>query len=1123
MIKEIFLSHWIHDYNPFKGKNFILKDKPDYEELLRNYKLLAEDNVSLRAEIKNSAKSSIPGSKPFTIKDGKLFESFRERTADIPLDEDEYLLITDKTGNILEYSESVEKYLHFSREQIIGSNFANFIAPQDIARAAKYNEGILIHGVPVFGVSISILDNNGNVIPAETSGASFLSEKHGQCIFFSVKDKRKARKKDLLLKAQLKISEQSINYSMEELLQLSLDEAEFISDSSIAFFHFVEEDQKTIFLQMWSTNTINNMCKADGKGKHYNIDEAGVWVQCVAEKKAVIHNDYASLKTKKGLPEGHSPIIRELVIPIVRNDKVVAIIGVGNKVSDYTDLDVETLLSFSNLIWDIIKKKNFENDLQQSDIKFTKMVETSSEGFLFVDFSDTITFANKQMEHFLSYTQSELLSLKMQNLLAPEDIKDNLEIIMQVTEGKSVQFEGRLITKAKTEFWAIISVSPIKEENGTLTGRFFAVTDITERKNNEKLIKESEQRFSQIAENSSDWIWEVDLDGLYTYSNSVCEVITGFTPEELVGKKHFYDLFPPDMRDAIIETTSKHFRDRATFTNFENTCIHKNGKPILLLTSAVPVIDDGGNFKGYRGVDEDITERRKTEEAFKSYFKMGTVGMCVATSDRKLIEVNERLSQILGYTEEELLDISWVEITHPDDLNISIEFDTQIMNGTLNEYQLDKRFYRKDGKLVHTTMCVTVQRNPDGSVSNSLVSILDITEKKESEIELIRAKESAEETARIKANILANMSHEIRTPMIAILGYSEMLAETLEDNIAKERALKILSGGKRLLDTLNLILDLSQLEAGKLKPVAVNEDLVAIINEVVGLYKAEAEKKNLFILFEPGFKSFDIKIDRRLVYQIVNNLINNALKYTIEGGVIVGLKINVANENEMLITVKDTGIGIADEHKELIFEEFRQVSEGRGRAFEGPGLGLSLTKKFTEKLGGTIRVESKINEGSNFIVSFPTNLNENNREKTPAENDRPVKEITGQKRNPDEPLPEVLMVENEAINAMVIREYLQKNFKVTIAKNARIALELLKSKSFNLILMDINLGAGMSGIELTKMLKSSEEFKHIPIIAMTAFALIGDKEEFLESGCDDYISKPFTNSQIIEIVNNHIK
>jgi hypothetical protein len=247
-------------------------------------------------------------------------------------------------------------------------------------------------------------------------------------------------------------------------------------------------------------------------------------------------------------------------------------------------------------------------------------------------------------------------------------------------------------------------------------------------------------------------------------------------------------------------------------------------------------------------------------------------------------------------------------------------------------------------------------------------------EKEKQAVALMVAKEKAEEMSRLKSNFLANMSHELRTPLIGINGFSDILRQDIEDPELKEMAENIFNSGSRLSETLNLILDLSKFESGNMGFTYQQIDLVSETEKIISLFKETTRKKGLYLKSSFNQPSIFINTDERALHSILNNLINNAIKYTNEGGIAVDIALK---DNFVEIKVIDSGIGIAKEYHEIIFEEFRQVSEGYSRNFEGTGLGLNITMKLVKKFGGEISVESELGKGSTFIVKLPvTNAGE---------------------------------------------------------------------------------------------------------------------------------------------------
>jgi signal transduction histidine kinase len=372
--------------------------------------------------------------------------------------------------------------------------------------------------------------------------------------------------------------------------------------------------------------------------------------------------------------------------------------------------------------------------------------------------------------------------------------------------------------------------------------------------------------------------------------------------------------------------------------------------------------------------------------------------------------------------------------------------------------------------------------------SESEISILQTTaanlggfiERELSRKELIEAKETAEDMSKLKSNFLANMSHELRTPLIAILGYTEILNSEIEHYEWNDMISTIMQSGKRLLETLNLILDLSKVEADKVQ-INYNElNISEEIYDIVTMLAPVAQKKELYLKAEVENNIVLSKLDKRLFHSIITNLVNNAIKYTKTGGIVIGLSVlKSSNNSYAMIRVADTGIGIAKEDQETIFEEFRQVSEGYNRHFEGAGLGLTIAKKFTEKMGGSISLESEAGKGSVFTVVFPVAENKVKLESVSiATKEDLLPKPIGKKKK-------VLVIDDDLATRKIVELFLRGEIEIESASNSKEATDLINNDIYSLVLMDISLGKGISGIELLHNLRMIPAYKNIPVIAVT--------------------------------------
>lgn len=482
-----------------------------------------------------------------------------------------------------------------------------------------------------------------------------------------------------------------------------------------------------------------------------------------------------------------------------------------------------------------------------------------------------------------------------------------------------------------------------------------------------------------------------------------------------------------------------------------------------------------------------------------------------------IAEANDAMANMYGLSSSrDLIGKSLVEIHGGKNKPENIEsFRSFIMNGYKVENSETVEI-RIDGSQIY------VLNNVIGIIENNKLvanwgTQIDITERKRAEEAILRAKEKAEEANRLKSNFLSNMSHELRTPLIGILGYSEIMMNELSNSNYGEMASTIYQSGSRLLETLNMILTFSKVESEKVNLNLSDVSLNELVDEVRILFDSVARKKNIELKSVYPKEGISLKSDAKILREILNNLVNNAVKYTEKGIVTIEVKRNELT-GEIMIRVKDTGIGIPKDKIDIIFEDFRQASEGLARNFEGTGLGLSITKKFVQLLDGKIFVESQVGLGSTFTVVFPYRPSTKTGSEVRTTDDERSRREQILSRAPKE-RKSLLIVENDRINAAVIEAYVKKDYDVDVVGTGEDAVKKASENLYDAILMDINLGSGINGVEATQRIRKIKGYEKTPIVAVTAFALKGDKEEFLAKGCSHYISKPFTQPQIIALLN----
>ncbi len=505
----------------------------------------------------------------------------------------------------------------------------------------------------------------------------------------------------------------------------------------------------------------------------------------------------------------------------------------------------------------------------------------------------------------------------------------------------------------------------------------------------------------------------------------------------------------------------------------------------------------------------------ESESKFRSLFN--TVDEAIFLLDREglVLDSNKGAERMFGYESAELLNQGADFFAAPgkNDISQVNQFSQSAFDGVPQSFEMWCK--RKNGEEFPSFVKLYPANFNDKKAVIALA--IDVSERLKHELELKEAKERAESANKLKSNFLANMSHELRTPMIGIMGYSEMIMETEESPEIRRTGEKIFESAQRLMQTLNLILDLSKIESGYTELNLSRLDVKSVIKDMASKFSSTATKKKLSLELHCPLNELYVVTDPRLLSHIVANLIDNALKFTHEGGVEISLDLEVSKAKTWLILkVKDTGIGISEQDQSIIWDEFRQASEGWGRGYEGTGLGLSLTKRFINKMGGEINVESKLGEGSTFIVKLP--YNEDTLE---LGSEAEIMEITESAermgREMETNSSTILVVDDDEISLDVTVAFLRNHYTVHTAKNVTEAMELIDKNRYSIILLDINLGKGVTGFQILDELKKRPDYASVPVVAVTAYAMAGDKAVFLKAGCTDYVSKPFTRGTLLNV------
>lgn len=519
--------------------------------------------------------------------------------------------------------------------------------------------------------------------------------------------------------------------------------------------------------------------------------------------------------------------------------------------------------------------------------------------------------------------------------------------------------------------------------------------------------------------------------------------------------------------------------------------------------------------------EKAIHRLRQQEEQYRTLVEGMNEGLMLTDNQNKIMFVNQQTCDITGYSPQELTGENCHSLLFDPDSNFNMEMGRLKGDDPKSSFEIE--MIRKNNEKIWVNVSCSPVCNDKNEVSGMIGVFQDISDRKKAEEErakltreLVLAKEKAEESDRLKSAFLANISHEIRTPMNGILGFAELLKTPELTPAIQERYIHIIEqSGKRMLNIINDIVDISKIEAGQVNLHMEEVNVNHLLKDLLVFFTPEADSKGikLSVLSNLGDTRSIIQTDHTKLAQILSNLIKNALKFTKSGSIEFGygLKgVETLQATSLQFFVRDTGVGIPEDQIQLIFERFRQGSVSLTRAYEGAGLGLSISKAFVEMLNGEIWVESKFGQGSTFYFSIPfiapkPELLEGNQSQKHNLRDKPFC---------------ILVAEDDENSMLYIKTLLEfDHIKVLEASNGKSSIEQVNNHpEINLVLMDLKMPV-MDGFEATRRIKKVRP--NLPVVAQTAYSFVEEREKAEKAGCDSYVSKPIKKQVIMEIINNY--
>ncbi len=698
----------------------------------------------------------------------------------------------------------------------------------------------------------------------------------------------------------------------------------------------------------------------------------------------------------------------------------------------------------------------------------------------------------------------------------PEDREAVNALVMHAyTTGESFEFNHRAIRPNGELVYMHCFGEVSVDANGVALRMVGTGQDVTEERLHAEQLAEAERQAREAQRLARLGSWRYDVRTRASEWSDVMYELYGF---DIAHYKPSLDSFLSRAHpDDAQEVRDKLQRAIETGVGWEGDLrvVWPNGEERILFGRSEVDFDEDGKPTVVRGTRQDVTELRRdearlraAEEQFRLAFENAPIGVAIVAPNGRFLRVNPALCAIVGYPPDELLERSFQDITHPDDVAADVLYVREMLDGTRATFEMQKRYLRRDGSQVWVQLNASLVRADDGRPMHFISQIQDITARRENEEHLRNSENRAQLASKMKSQFLANMSHEIRTPMNGVLGMAELLADSPLNDAQRGHVEGLRAAADSLLVILNDILDLSKIEAGKVDIEVADFDLGKVVRETISLFAVTAQTKGIDLHSEMTVNDEVVRGDAARLRQVLANLVGNAVKFTERGRVV----LRVARDGDCIrFDVIDSGIGIPLEAQSRLMKPFEQGDSSTTRRFGGTGLGLAISRDLIELMGGDISFMSEPGVGTTFtiLVSLPA-VDRVIEAPAPVEPPVVTAVLDAEQRR-------ALLAEDNQVNQFVARAMLERlGWHVTVVENGQEALDTLAIDDFDVVILDCQMPV-LDGYSAARAIRALDGPKaKLPIVAMTASALEEDRQRCFDAGMDEFIAKPITKDIVGE-------